>query len=211
MSKPVQARVSDSPSAMRFTINLASARPGVEGALRLGLSLAALVLLGLAAAQAVAWQRGVRRLGELEAGIRRVETAASRLTIRPGTPGLAGLAGATLEAPIEAKVATINGLIARKAFSWTGFLTDLEEAVPPRISIHRITPRWQEGRPENLVDLAGEAASLQDLAALIMALEQAPQFGEAFLTHQRMRPEDTGVVGFSLHVRYVPAAGGGQS
>ncbi len=206
MSKPVQARVSASPSVMRFTINLASARPGVEAALRIGLALAALVLLGAAIVQAVAWQGGVRRLGELEAGIRRVEQAASRLAVPAGPAGSAG-------APLEASVAAINDLLARKAFSWTGFLTDLEEAVPPRIAIHRITPRWQGERPENLVDLAGEAASLQDLAALIMALEQAPQFGEAFLTHQQMRPEntDTGVVEFSLHVRYAQRAGGGRS
>lgn len=196
---------------MRFTINLASARPGVEAAFRIGLGLAALALLLVAVAQVVAWQRGIRRIGELEAGIRRVETAASRLTVLPGLTG----------APLEASVAAINDLIARKAFSWTGFLTDLEAAVPPRIAIHRITPRWQQGRPENQpenqVDLAGEAASLQDLAALIMALEQAPQFGGAFLTHQRMRtestatgvPQDTGVVEFSLHVRYAQRAGGG--
>ena len=187
-------------SEMRFTINLASAEPPGAGALRIGLGLTAAVLLLVFVADGMAWQTARRRLGELEAGNQRVAAALARLH-------------APQASPRGTSVAAVNTLLARKAFSWTGFLTDLEEAVPPKIAITRISPRWEAGGGG--VDLGGEAASLHDLAALLIALERAPRFADAFLGHQRMRPgpgpgnneADNGVVEFSLHVRYAPPEG----
>lgn len=185
----MQARGRSLPLAMRFTINLASAEQPAEGILRVALGLLVVFLLMLVVAEGLAWQAARRRLIALDAGSRRVAMLQAR--VPPAS---------SLPASLEASVTAINGLIARKAFSWTGFLTDLEQAVPPKIAIQRVSPRWELAR----VELGGEAATLKDLAALIIALEQAPAFDDAFLSQQRMHED--GVVEFSLHVRYTGGA-----
>lgn len=74
-----------------------------------------------------------------------------------------------------------NQLVDRRAFSWTRLLTDLEEAVPPRVSISSVTLNFKEGR----ITLNGQARTLKDLTELVTALENHRAFENVALAQHR--------------------------
>lgn len=101
-------------------------------------------------------------------------------------------------------------LLKQRAFSWTRFLSDLEDAVPPRISIASVTL----GGADAAIALSGSALTLKDVTGLINSLERHPSFWNVVLSEhhvqepagteeekKKMRP----TIAFTLTAAYRPA------
>ncbi len=97
---------------------------------------------------------------------------------------------------LDKKVKMANELILKKSFSWTGFLNDLEKAIPPDISIKKIEPRFLD----HSVNLSGESLTLKDLTRLILSLEEKPEFSNVFLLDQKVAKDNR--IDFLLHLNY---------
>lgn len=110
------------------------------------------------------------------------------------------------------QVAFVNRLTEQRAFSWTQFLSDLEEAVPPHISISSVALDFKE----NVITLSGAALTLKDLATLVNKLETHAAFRNVVLSqHRFLEPTGKGesnasgkdearTVEFTMTVTYRP-------
>jgi hypothetical protein len=115
---------------------------------------------------------------------------------------------------LDAEVSFTNQMVAKRAFSWTRFLRDLEEAVPPRVSIGSVGLSFKDG--VSTISLTGSALALRDLTALVNGLEGHSAFRQVVLSHHQTQgpPEKPGdqsrdvegarQVEFSLTVTYRP-------
>jgi len=109
---------------------------------------------------------------------------------------------------LEQEVAFTNQMVAKHAFSWTRFLTDLEEAVPPHISIGSVGLSLKD--KVYTIQLSGAASSLRDLTKFVNSLEAHPAFQQVVLSHHQKRPQEAlqkvapNAVEFSLTVTYRP-------
>jgi len=101
-------------------------------------------------------------------------------------------------------------LLKQRAFSWTRFLSDLEDAVPPRISIASVTL----GGADAAIALSGSALTLKDVTALVNSLERHPSFRNVVLSQHRVqepagteeeRKKMRPTIGFTLTAGYRPA------
>lgn len=176
----------------------------------------ALVIAGALASAAWFWLDSRR----LDAEAVRYEQAKERVQeINRHFVEQAGLAGINVsETRIKSlprEVAFANQLLEKRAFSWTRFLSDLEEAVPHHISISSVTLNFKD----NTITLNGAALSLKDLTALVSSLENHPAFKEVVLSQHRLQEEEATASGsksvakeklrridFSLSVAYRPPA-----
>jgi len=106
-------------------------------------------------------------------------------------------------------VAVAHRLLQTRAFSWTQFLNDLEETVPPHMSIGSIAIEFKEMTST----ITGTAASLKDVTMFVDALEAHPAFQNVVLAHHHLkddekdrrmaRPAHTeSIVSFSMTVAY---------
>jgi len=186
-----------------FRINLSSHREMHAGALRLGLMLLSLAFIGL-----FAWD--FQRLQEVQAQTAVAEQALvkardqdRRLQADAHAAGL-DLSDAALQRMAK-DVAFANQLIAKRAFSWTHFLGDLEGAIPPRVAINSV----RLDSKESAIALSGTASSLKDLTALIISLEDHPAFHDAVLAQHHV--QDDTLVDFTLTVRYTDSTLSQQS
>jgi hypothetical protein len=182
-------------------VNLGSGTRSYVGAARVALALTALLLIGL-----IVWdfqQAGAigKQVVPVEQALARVRDQDSRLQLQAQAEGLDLSDAALRQLPRE--VAFANQIIAKRVFSWTRFLTDLEEAVPPRVAILSIhlDPK------ESVIALAGSALTLKDLTALIISLEDHRAFQDAVLSQHRVL--ETDLVEFTLTVRYHSESHGG--
>jgi Tfp pilus assembly protein PilN len=96
----------------------------------------------------------------------------------------------------------MSALLEAKGFSWTRFLSALEEAFPPGVALARLefSPR------ERSVGLEGKAASPEALSGLMIRLERSPSFKNPLLKRQSM---EKGILSFHVGVIYqepAPAA-----
>jgi type IV pilus assembly protein PilN len=177
-----------------FNINLSIHREMYAGALRLVLMLLSLTFIGL-----LAWD--LQRLQDVQAMTGRAEQALARATEQDSRVQVEGraegldLSDAALQR-LPRDVAFANQLIAKRAFSWTNFLGDLEKAIPPGVSINsiRLDPK------ESIIALTGSAASLKDLTTLIISLEDHAAFHDAVLLQYRV--QDNTLVDFNVTVHY---------
>ena len=115
---------------------------------------------------------------------------------------------------LEQEVSFTNQMLAKRAFSWTRFLTDLEEAVPPNVSIGSVALSFKDG--VSTIALTGSALGLRDLTTLVNGLESHPTFRQVVLSHHQTQgsPESADgpsrdkdgprAVEFSLTVTYRP-------
>ncbi len=96
------------------------------------------------------------------------------------------------------------------AFSWTQFLSALEETVPPHVSINAVTLAPKEA----VISLNGSALALADITAFVNALENHRAFRNVILSQHRVQEpskdrESHGpsrpTVEFTLTVTYKPA------
>ena len=76
------------------------------------------------------------------------------------------------------EVAFAKRLRMQQAFSWTRFLSDLETAVPPRISMASVSLNFKNGS----IALGGSAEALKDLMSFVEKLEAHPAFHNVVLS-----------------------------
>jgi len=81
-----------------------------------------------------------------------------------------------------------NQLAENRVFSWTRLLSDLEEAVPPRVSISSVTLNFKE----STILLNGAVRTLPDLAALVNSLESQSKFRKVVLSNHRVQAPPAG-------------------
>ena len=171
----------------------------------LGHVCAALALVSLLLVGLIAWSvrdaRAIRAQAvDVEQALARVQEQDRQVQLRGQMEGV-DLSDAAMER-LTAQVAFANDLIAKRAFSWTRFLSDLEDTVPPHVSIGSIRLDFKDA----VIAMSGSALSLKDLTAFIISLEDHRAFKDAHLLQHRVQDND--VVEFSLTVRYQSQAGG---
>jgi hypothetical protein len=94
------------------------------------------------------------------------------------------------------EVAFANQLIAKRGFSWTRFLSELEQSIPPRIAVNsiRLDPA------SSVVHLTGSALNLEDVTALTVTFQDHARFKDPVLGQHR--DVGNGLVEFDLSLRY---------
>jgi hypothetical protein len=94
------------------------------------------------------------------------------------------------------EVAFANQLIAKRGFSWTRFLSELEQSIPPRIAVNsiRLDPT------NSVVHLTGSALNLEDVTALTVMFQDHARFKDPVLGQHR--DVGNGLVEFDLSLRY---------
>ncbi|MEK7838788.1 MAG: PilN domain-containing protein, partial [candidate division NC10 bacterium] len=175
-------------------LNLSGYAHSAVGAVRTALALVALLLAGLIGWEAFQARDLDSRLADARQAVVRVREQDNRLRLQAQTEGMDLSDDALRKLPRE--VAFANQVAMKRTFSWTRFLGDLEEAVPPRVAINSI----RVDSTDTMITLNGSAASLQALTVFIIGLEDHRAFAHALLQQHRM--QDNGLVEFGLTVRY---------
>lgn len=97
---------------------------------------------------------------------------------------------------LPAEVALANELLAKRNFSWTRFLSELEEAIPSRMAIKSV--RFDPGSA--MIQLKGAALTVEDVTALAFKLQNHPVFHDPVLGQHHAGSD--GLVEFDLSLTY---------
>ncbi len=97
---------------------------------------------------------------------------------------------------LPSEVALANQLLAKRNFSWTQFLSGLEEAIPPRVSIKSV--RLESASA--VIHLTGAAVTVEDVTALTLKLQSHPVFHDPVLGQHHLGGD--GLVEFDLKLKY---------
>ncbi len=97
---------------------------------------------------------------------------------------------------LPGEVALANQIIEKRSFSWTRFLSELEQAIPTHVAISSI--RLDPGRL--VIHLTGTAVSLEDVTTFTVALQDHPTFKNPVLGQHR--DAGNGTVEFDLTLHY---------
>ncbi len=89
-----------------------------------------------------------------------------------------------------------NQLIDKRSFSWTRFLTELEQAIPQRIAVNSI----RLDLVNSTIMLTGSARALEDVTTLTVTFQDHPRFKEPVLGQHR--DMGNGLVEFDLSIKY---------
>jgi Tfp pilus assembly protein PilN len=103
-----------------------------------------------------------REVAALEAEQTQLRSEAARLRRPPPEPGTVAQWGLLRE------------LVDRRAFSWSGLFSVLEEVLPPGVRLVSIAPKIEKG--VRVLDLTAVARSNEDALELIRVLEDRPEF-----------------------------------
>ena len=131
---------------------------------------------------------------DMQAGLDHVRMQDHQLLAQAQQEGI-DLSGPSLE-QLPAEVSLANQLLTKRNFSWTQFLSALETAIPPQVSIKSI--RLDPGNA--VVRMTGLAVTVEDVAALTVTLQDHAVFRDAVLGQHRVGPD--GLVEFDLTLRY---------
>ncbi len=177
-----------------FRINLSSRHRAYLGPLRTGLVALVLVLVG-----GIAWNLSQVLMvhgeaGQVQLALERVREQDRLLLAQAAQEGL-DLSDAAWQR-LAGEVAFANQLIAERTFSWTQFLSSLEEVVPARLAIDSI----RLDSKSSIIRLTGVAMSLEDVTAFTLVLQDHRAFKDPVLVQHR--GVENGMVGFELTVRY---------
>jgi Tfp pilus assembly protein PilN len=177
-----------------FDINLSSRHRAYVDPLRWVLvstcGLLVLIILWDAVQTVIGYQEVARISQELE----RVRQADDALLAEVSRDGFDLSEGALQLLPSE--VAFANQLLAKRMFSWTKFLTGLEQAIPPRVALTSV--RLDAGG--TVVHLTGAAVSLEDITVFTVGLQEHPSFKDPVLAQHRSG--SSGLVEFDVTLRY---------
>lgn len=177
-----------------FTINLSARyRPSVEPARLALMTLCGLILVG------TLWDCGRvvmihREISTLRAELMRVRQQDAQLIAEAAREGIDLSEAALRRLPTE--VALANQLLEKRMFSWTKFLTGLEQAIPPRLALSSV--RLDTGGTN--VHLVGTAVTLEDITAFTVGLQDHPIFKDPVLAQHRVA--SNGLVEFEVRLRY---------
>jgi Tfp pilus assembly protein PilN len=97
---------------------------------------------------------------------------------------------------LPSEVELANQLVKKRTFSWTKFLTELEQAIPSRLALSSV----RLDQAGTIVRLAGTAASLEDITAFTVGLQDHATFKDPILAQHRVGPN--GLVEFDVTVQY---------
>jgi type IV pilus assembly protein PilN len=87
----------------------------------------------------------------------------------------------------------LNGLIARKAFSWTRVFMQLEQIMPPRLHVVSIQPSLSPKNDTVEVHMSVAGTSRDAAVELVKRLEQSPSFRNARIEEESaVNPESAG-------------------
>ena len=96
--------------------------------------------------------------------------------------------------PFEVELA--NQLLKKRTFSWTKFLTELEQAIPSRLVLSSV----RLDQAGTMVRLTGTAMSLEDITAFTIGLRDHATFKDPILVQHRVGPN--GLVEFDITLQY---------
>jgi Tfp pilus assembly protein PilN len=136
----------------------------------------------------------MRDLHDMQARIDHVRMQDHQLIVEAQQEGI-DLSGPSLQ-QLSAEVGLANQLLTKRNFSWTQFLSALEAAIPQHVSIQSI--RLDPGNA--VVHMVGLAATVEDVTALTVTLQDHTAFHDPVLGQHRMGPN--GLVEFDLTLRY---------
>lgn len=89
-----------------------------------------------------------------------------------------------------------NQLLQKRTFSWTKFLTELEQAVPSRLALNSV----RLDQAGTMVRVTGTAMTLEDITAFTVGLQDHAMFKDPILAQHRAGP--SGLVEFDVTVQY---------
>lgn len=177
-----------------FRVNLSSRyRPTLAPLRALLIGTCAMLALG------ILWDVGQAVLGyqhtrTLQAELDRVRQQDEQLIAEARQEGIDLSESALQRLPEEVELA--NLLLEKRTFSWTKFLTGLEQAIPPELALSSI--RLEAGG--TTVHLTGTAMSLEDITAFTVSLQDHPSFKDPVLAQHRSG--SNGQVEFDVTLRY---------
>ena len=131
---------------------------------------------------------------DLQARLDHVRVQDHQLVAEAQREGLDLSGPSLLQLPLEVSLA--NQLLTKRHFSWTQFLSALETAIPPHVSIQSI--RLDPGNA--VVHMTGLAVTVEDVTALTVTLQDHAVFHDPVLGQHRVGPD--GLVEFDLTLRY---------
>jgi hypothetical protein len=177
-----------------FDINLSTRSRTYHGPARLALTGLCLIL-----ALAILWNAGLAFMGyrdvlALRSEIDRVRQQDHVLVAEALQEGIDLSEAALRHLPTE--VALANQLLEKRLFSWTKFLTGLEQALPPRLALNSV--RLDVGG--TTVRLSGTAMGLEDITAFTVGLQDHPLFKDPVLAQHRVGTN--GLVEFDVTLQY---------
>jgi hypothetical protein len=97
---------------------------------------------------------------------------------------------------LPSEVELANQLLEKRTFSWTKFLTELEQAIPPRLALSSV----RLDQAGTTVRLTGTAAALEDITAFTVGLQDHATFKDPNLAQHRVG--QNGLVEFDVTVQY---------
>lgn len=100
----------------------------------------------------------------------------------------------------------LNGLIARKSFSWTRVFMQLEQIMPPKLHVVSISPELQPRTNTVEVHLTVAGTSREAAVELVKRLERSPSFRDARISEESevREKESPDTVKFQVTALYVP-------
>ncbi|NDD65043.1 MAG: hypothetical protein EBZ36_13885 [Acidobacteria bacterium] len=163
-------------------------------------------------------QQAIRQRAERQSSIDALAASVRQLELRLGktAPPAATGSGLSLIQPEQnTRIYAASELIARKSFSWSSLLDEIEKVIPPgvrvlRIAVNTVVPEEKNGTiggPESAATLNLEviAKSSQEVIKLINLLHNAGDSGRFRVSPISQKPvEGTGEIEFSLRVQYFP-------
>jgi Tfp pilus assembly protein PilN len=177
-----------------FHINLGSRyRPALAPLRTLLVGSCAVLSIGVlwSVGQALSGYQGSRTI---QAELDRVRQQVDQLVLEARQEGI-DLSEEALER-LPAEVDLANQLLEKRMFSWTTFLTGLEQVIPQRLALSSV--RLDAG--EATVHLTGTAMSLEDITAFTVGLQDHPTFKDPVLAQHRAGTN--GLVEFDITLRY---------
>lgn len=157
------------------------------------MGVAALMLLGITWDVLEVWGLHAE-VGELAGSVARLREQDQRLVAQAGQEGVDLSTAAVTRLPAEVRF--INGLIEKRTFSWTHFLSELERTVPGGVGVTSV--RLEPARLT--IQLSGTARTFEDVTAFLTLLHDHPEFREPLLKQHRDR--DDGLVEFQVMLQY---------
>lgn len=97
---------------------------------------------------------------------------------------------------LSLEVALANQLLEKRTFSWTKFLTELEQAIPSHLALSSV----RLDQAGTMVRLTGTATSLEDITAFTVGLQDHATFKDPILAQHRVGPN--GLVEFDITLQY---------
>jgi Tfp pilus assembly protein PilN len=96
-----------------------------------------------------------------------------------------------------------NGLIDRRAFSWTELFSHLEDTLPGDVRVTAVQPRVDQGG-QFIVGISVVARKIEDLDDFIEALEETGAFRRALAVQEQTN--DDGLIEAVVEAAYAPSA-----